>query len=194
MPAGSPPEIADPSDLVGQPDELQRLWTPYRMVYINGQDKPTDSSSDECPFCRAPKQTDEDALIVHRGRTAYVICNLYPYNPGHLLVCTFRHVSSYIDLTPEETVEVATLSQQAIKVIKHVSAPAGFNLGMNQGAVSGAGIAAHLHQHIVPRWQGDANFLPIIGRTKALPMFLGDTRQLFANGWTELFGGAATDA
>ena len=125
---------------------------------------------------------------MHRGRTAYVICNLYPYNPGHLLVCTYRHVSSYIDLDPQETVEVAELTQQAIRMILHVSGPAGFNLGMNQGQIAGAGIAAHLHQHIVPRWQGDANFLPVIGRTKALPQFLADTRQLFADGWAELFG------
>ena len=189
------PEIVDPADLVGHPDELQRLWTPYRMVYIEGENKPTSSSEDGCPFCRAPGRSDEDSLIVHRGRTAYVICNLYPYNPGHLLVCTYRHVAGYVDLTPEETVEVAELTQQAIRVIMHVSKPAGFNVGMNLGAVAGAGIAAHLHQHIVPRWQGDANFLPIIGVTKALPMFLADTRKLFADGWAQLAGAAEqTDA
>lgn len=184
----TPPEIMDAGDLPGQPDALQRLWTPYRMIYIDGADKPTDSTEHQCPFCRAPKRNDEDALIVHRGRTSYVICNLYPYNPGHLLICTRRHVSDYIDLTAEETIEVAELTQKAIRMIKHVSAPAGFNLGMNQGAVAGAGIAAHLHQHIVPRWPGDANFLPVVGRTKALPQFLADTRSLFAAAWTDLYG------
>ncbi len=187
------PQIIEAGDLPGQPDALQRLWTPYRMVYIDGQDKPTDSSEQECPFCRAPRRTDPDALIVHRGLTAYVICNLYPYNPGHLLVCTYRHVSDYIDLTRQETLEVAQLTQRAIRVVQHVSAPAGFNLGMNQGAVAGAGIAAHLHQHLVPRWPGDSNFLPVVGRTKALPQFLADTRKLFADAWTDLFGSAASE-
>lgn len=182
------PAFVDPADLPGEPDALQRLWTPYRMVYIDGKDKPTSRSEDECPFCRAPKRSDDDSLIVHRGVTAYVICNLYPYNPGHLLVCTYRHVSDYIDLTEQETCEVSELTQKAIRTIKNVSAPAGFNLGMNQGEVAGAGIAAHLHQHIVPRWQGDANFLPVVGRTKALPQFLADTRDLFASSWQELFG------
>ena len=183
-----PCEVIQPGELPGEPDALQRRWTPYRMVYIQGSSKPADGSAGQCPFCRAPERSDEESLIVHRGRTAYVICNLYPYNPGHLLVCTYRHVSSYIDLDPQETVEVAELTQQAIRMILHVSGPAGFNLGMNQGQIAGAGIAAHLHQHIVPRWQGDANFLPVIGRTKALPQFLADTRQLFADGWAELFG------
>lgn len=182
------PTLLDPADLAGQPDALQRLWTPYRMVYIAGENKPTDPSQQQCPFCRAPARADEESLIVHRGQTAYVICNLYPYNPGHLLVCTYRHVSDYIELDDDETCEIARLTQQAIRVIGRVSAPAGFNLGMNQGAIAGAGIAAHLHQHIVPRWLGDANFLPVTGSTKALPQFLGDTRQLFADAWVELYG------
>ncbi len=182
------PEVVEPAELAGQPDALQRLWTPYRMTYIEGSDRPRDDSAEQCPFCRAPRRSDADALIVHRGRWAYVICNLYPYNPGHLLVCSYRHVSSYIDLTPAETVEIAELTQKAVRVIQQVSAPAGFNLGMNQGSVAGAGIAAHLHQHVVPRWPGDANFLPIIGRTKALPQFLADTRRLLAEGWVDLFG------
>lgn len=194
MTASTTPEIVDPSDYPGQPDALQRLWTPYRMVYIDGADKPTDSSEEQCPFCRAPKRSDEDALIVRRGPFAYVICNLYPYNPGHLLVCSYRHVSDYIDLSADETRDVAELTQKAIRMIKHVSAPAGFNLGMNQGAVAGAGIAAHLHQHIVPRWRGDANFLPVVGRTKALPQFLADTRQLFADAWTDLYGSTSAEA
>jgi len=183
-----PCEVIEPGELPGEPDALQRLWTPYRMVYIQGESKPADGGAEQCPFCRAPQRSDEESLIVHRGERAYVICNLYPYNPGHLLVCTYRHVSSYVDLDAQETQEVAELTQRAVRVIQHVSAPKGFNLGMNQGEIAGAGIAAHLHQHIVPRWQGDANFLPVIGRTKALPQFLADTRKLFADGWTSLFG------
>ena len=178
------PQIIEAGDLPGQPDALQRLWTPYRMVYIDGQDKPTDSSEQECPFCRAPRRTDPDALIVHRGLTAYVICNLYPYNPGHLLVCTYRHVSDYTEVTDAESHEIAALTRQAMRVIRSVSRPAGFNLGINQGDVAGAGIAAHLHQHVVPRWQGDMNFLPVIAQTKAIPQLLGDTRALLADAWS----------
>ena len=178
-----PCEVIQPGELPGEPDALQRLWTPYRMVYIQGSSKPADGSAGQCPFCRAPERSDEESLIVHRGRTAYVICNLYPYNPGHLLVCTYRHVSSYIDLDPQETVEVAELTQQAIRMILHVSGPAGFNLGMNQGAIAGAGVDAHLHQHIVPRWNSDANFFPIIAKTKALPQLLGEVRETVANAW-----------
>ena len=101
--------------------------------------------------------------------------NLYPYSPGHLLVCPYRHVADYTDLTEEETAAVSRLTQQAMRVIRVASAPHGFNLGINQGAVAGAGIAAHLHQHVVPRWSGDANFLPVVGQTKALPQLLGQT-------------------
>lgn len=188
------PQIVDPADQPGVPDALQRLWTPYRMVYIGGTDKPKDTSEAQCPFCRAPDRPDAESLIVHRGAVAYVICNLYPYNPGHLLVCPFRHVSDYVALTPAEMLEVAELTRRAIQVIRHVSAPPGFNLGMNLGTVAGAGIAAHLHQHIVPRWQGDSNFLPVVGRTKAIPQFLADTRDLFAGAWLDLFGTTPDDA
>lgn len=175
--------------LAGVPDSLQRLWTPYRMAYIEGENKPADSlAGEECPFCRAPRRDDETSLIVRRGINAYVVLNLYPYNPGHLLVCPYRHISGYVETTDAESEEIATLTKQAIAVIKKVSAPVGFNIGMNQGAVAGAGIAAHLHQHVVPRWQGDSNFLPIIGRTKAVPQLLSQTRALFASAWQELFG------
>lgn len=170
-------------DFAGEPDAFQRLWTPHRMVYIGGENKPSDSSEPQCPFCRAPGRSDEDGLVVHRGERAYVVLNLYPYSPGHLMVCPYRHVAGYPELTPEETIEVATLTQQAMRVLRAVSDPMGFNLGMNQGAVGGAGIAAHLHHHVVPRWQGDMNFMPIIAGTKPVPQLLGDTRRLLAEAW-----------
>jgi ATP adenylyltransferase len=169
--------------LAGEPDGFERLWTPHRMVYLDGQDKPADQTEDQCPFCAAPARSDEEALIVHRGATSYVVLNLYPYNPGHLLVCPYRHVAGYIDLTPEETTEIATLTQDAIRALTAAAEPHGFNIGMNQGPVAGAGISAHLHQHVVPRWGGDSNFLPIIAKTKALPQLLGDTRQRLADSW-----------
>jgi len=169
----------------GEADGFERLWTPHRMLYIGGQDRPIGdgAGADACPFCRAPTLDDDAGLIVARGPSAYVVLNLYPYNPGHLLVVPYRHVADYTDLTAEETVGVADLTRTAMRVMREVSAPHGFNLGMNQGSVAGAGIAAHLHQHVVPRWQGDSNFLPIVGRTKALPELLGDTRDRLAAAW-----------
>lgn len=163
------------------PDSFQRLWTPHRMAYIGGEGKP--KGDDDCPFCTIPARSDDDGLIVHRGQYVYVVMNLFPYNAGHLLVCPYRHVSGYIDATVEETREMAELTQQAIRVLQKVSRPAGFNIGMNQGEVAGAGIAMHLHQHVVPRWLGDANFLPIIAQTKAVPQLLSDARNRLAAAW-----------
>ncbi|HST80305.1 MAG TPA: HIT domain-containing protein [Kineosporiaceae bacterium] len=170
--------------MAGEPDGFERLWTPHRMVYIKGEEKPhsSDAGSD-CPFCRAPLLSDEDALIVARGETSFAILNLFPYNPGHLLICPYRHIAGYPDLTPAETLEIAELSQQAMRVLAKVAVPHGFNLGINQGSVAGAGIAAHLHQHVVPRWGGDANFMPVIGQTKVLPELLADTRSRVAEAW-----------
>jgi ATP adenylyltransferase len=174
-------------DGVGVPDELQRLWTPHRMAYIKGQDKPVGEDADGCPFCRLPGLGDDaDALIIARGGLVYAVLNLYPYNPGHLMVVPFRHVADYTDLTPEETTELAEFTQKAMTVARSVSAPHGFNVGMNQGVIAGAGIAAHLHQHVVPRWGGDANFMPVIGHTKVLPQLLGETRGLLAKAWAEM--------
>ncbi len=180
-------DVVDP--LVGVPDGFQRLWTPYRMAYIRSHaiNEGTGlavSIDDECPFCDAPERKDDEALIVHRGQHCFVILNLFPYNSGHLLVCPYRHVADYTDLMEAERVELGDLTAEAMRVVREVAAPQGFNLGMNQGAVAGAGVAAHLHQHIVPRWAGDANFFPIIARTKALPELLGDARERLAHAWT----------
>ena len=178
-------DLVDPVRHPGTPDGFDRLWTPHRMVYISGENKPPSPDSGDCPFCTVQQVEDEPGLIVHRGQVGFVLLNLYPYSPGHLLVCPYRHVADYTDLTPQETVEIAELTQQAMAVVRRASAPHGFNLGINQGAVAGAGIAAHLHQHVVPRWSGDANFLPVVGQTKALPQLLGQTRQIIAEAWRE---------
>ncbi|MSW74757.1 MAG: HIT domain-containing protein [Actinobacteria bacterium] len=153
------------------------------MEYLKGENRPLKDNDVECPFCRIPQLDDESALIVARGKTAYVVMNLYPYNAGHLLVCAFRHVADLTDLTPEERNEISDLTAHAMKVLRTVSHASGFNIGMNQGAVSGAGVADHIHQHIVPRWAGDANFMPIIGQTKVLPQLLSQTRNDLAQGW-----------
>lgn len=174
----------DAAALPGVPDGFGRLWTPHRMAYIGGENKPADGAEgDGCPFCRIPALSDEDGLVVARGAVAYVVLNLYPYNGGHVLVVPYRHVADYTDLTDAEVAEVAALTRTAMRVLREVSGPHGFNLGMNQGAVAGAGIAAHLHQHVVPRWSGDSNFLPIVGRTRALPELLHDTRARLAAAW-----------
>lgn len=194
--------------LVGEPDGFERLWTPHRMVYIKGE-----ARRDACPFCEAAvpdgppdaavspdaasspdaavspdavaSPPEDDDLVVRRGTGVYVVLNLYPYNPGHLLVCPVRHVADLTDLTPAELAEISRLSQEAMRVLRATSGAAGFNLGLNQGAVAGAGIAGHLHVHVVPRYPGDANFLPIVGRTKALPDLLGTTRDVLRAAWDE---------
>jgi ATP adenylyltransferase len=168
----------------GVPDEFERLWTPHRMAYIKGAGKPTGPGAHEgCPFCIAPTLQDEDGLIIARGELVYAIMNLYPYNSGHVLICPYRHLADYTDLSREETAEFSDYTIRAIKALRIVSGPHGFNIGMNLGTVAGAGIAAHLHQHVVPRWGGDTNFMPVVGRTRVLPQLLADTRKLLADAW-----------
>ena len=174
------------------PDSFQRLWTPYRLAYITeaardavGRDALAgDTESGECPFCVAPGLGDEQALIVARGTHAYVLLNLYPYNSGHLLICPYRHVAEYDEATIDETAEIASMTQRAMRVLRATASVHGFNIGMNQGKIAGAGIAGHLHQHLVPRWQFDSNFFPIIAQTKALPRLLGEVRAEIANAWS----------
>ncbi|WP_370692292.1 HIT domain-containing protein [Nocardioides sp.] len=153
------------------------------MAYIRGESKPADDSERACPFCRMPGLDDADGLVVRRGSLAYAVLNLYPYAPGHLMVCPYRHIPDYTDTTDAEAAEIADLTRQAMRTVRAVSGAGGFNVGMNQGHVAGAGIAGHLHQHVVPRWPGDQNFMPIIGRTRTLPELLSDTRQLLADAW-----------
>lgn len=159
---------------------FERLWTPHRIAYIQSGPTPVDAP---CVFCAAVTRTDEDALIVHRGVEAYALLNLFPYNAGHLLVVPYRHVPGYDETTESEAAEIAEITQTAMRVLRATGNADGFNIGMNQGEVAGAGIAAHLHQHVVPRWSADANFFPIIARTKAMPRLLGDLRDTIAGAW-----------
>jgi len=186
-PAGRAPHEVEEQPGVGLRDAFQRLYTPHRMAYIKGENKPTgDESESGCPFCEIPRRPDDEALIVARGEVAYVVLNLYPYNSGHLMLVPFRHVADYAELTVAETTEIATMTQRAVRALRHASGAHGFNIGINLGTIAGAGIAAHLHQHVVPRWGGDTNFMPIVGNTRVLPALLGQTRQLVAEAWQEV--------
>jgi len=170
----------------GMPDSWQRLWAPHRMSYLEGENRPLAGNEIKCPFCRIAELDDAEALIVARGKEAYVVMNLYPYNAGHLLVCTNRHVAELPELTESERNEVQSLTAHGMKVLRKVSNASGFNIGINQGDVSGAGIAGHFHQHIVPRWGGDANFMPLIEKTKVIPKLLQESREQLAAGWNQI--------
>jgi ATP adenylyltransferase len=172
----------DPDQMEIAPDGLQRLWMPHRMAYIKGEGKPAGGDG-KCPFCEIPKMSDADGLIVARGTEVYAVLNLYPYNSGHLMVVPYRHVADYTDLTDTETAELADFTKRSMTALRTASQAQGFNIGMNMGQVAGAGIADHLHQHVVPRWGGDANYMPIVGHTKVLPQLLPDTRKLLADSW-----------
>lgn len=166
-------------------DAWDRLYTPHRMAYLTGEGKPShQGAGEECPFCIAPDLPVDEGLVVARGEVSYVVLNLFPYNSGHLMICPYRHVADYTELTQEEVTEIASLTQQSMRVLRAVSGAHGFNLGMNQGSVSGAGIAGHLHQHVVPRWGGDTNFMPIVAGTKVIPQLLAQTRSLLAEAWS----------
>lgn len=184
-PGPEPGGQLDPQQGVGSPDAFARLWTPHRMAYIQGEGKPAGDGHGECPFCLIPSMPDERGLVLARGELVYAVLNLYPYNSGHLMVLPYRHVADYTDLTDPECAELAALTQQAMRAVRRASGAQGFNIGINQGLVAGAGIAAHLHQHVVPRWGGDTNFMPVVGHTRVLPQLLADTRALLAEAWPD---------
>ena len=165
----------------GLQDAFARLYTPHRMAYLRGEGKGSD-----CPFCMIPGLSDADGLVVARGEHAYAVLNLYPYNSGHLMLVPYRHVAGYEELSQQEAAEVATLTQHALRALRHATGAQGFNVGMNLGVVGGAGIAAHLHQHVVPRWGGDTNFMPVVGHTRVLPQLLPETRDLLAQAWSQV--------
>jgi len=150
---------------------MQRLWTPWRMQYIVGE-----KARGGCIFCSAlERQDDRETLIVYRGQSAFVMLNKYPYNNGHLLVVPHLHTANLGDLTPDTQAELMALITQGVGWLKASSHPDGFNVGLNLGASAGAGVADHLHFHIVPRWTGDTNFMTISGETRVLPEWLDDT-------------------
>jgi ATP adenylyltransferase len=168
----------------GDPDLLQRLWTPHRMTYIAESVKGGSAGSSE-PFTDIPNMPDEDGLVVARGELVYAVLNLYPYNPGHLMIVPYRRVAELEELTDAESAALMAFAQKAIRVMKAVSRPHGFNVGLNLGHSAGGSLAEHLHMHVVPRWGGDANFITIIGGSKVIPQLLRDTRELLAAEWAK---------
>ena len=176
------PELV-PQEGVAVTDALARLWTPHRMAYIVGAAEAGGTEEEGCPFCRIPAMGDEDGLILARGEHVYAVLNLHPYNPGHLMVVSYRHVADLEDLTEAENVELTTMTRDAVRAIKKTSAPHGFNVGLNLGGVAGGSLSEHLHQHVVPRWGGDANFITVLAQTKVIPQLLAETRALLAKNW-----------
>ncbi|HWU22513.1 MAG TPA: HIT domain-containing protein [Nocardioides sp.] len=170
------------------PDGLERLWTPYRMAYVRGEEKVDEvPAKPVCPFCRItadPATSTDDSLVVHRGSTCFVVLNLFPYNPGHLMVLPYRHVPDLTDLDEPEADELTALTRAALVAIRRVSSPDAFNIGLNLGGAAGGSLSSHLHQHVVPRWTGDANFMTVVGGTKTLPQVLEDTHDLLIGAWS----------
>jgi ATP adenylyltransferase len=160
---------------------FERLWTPHRMAYV--ADAGADEDTGGCPFCAMREHRDGD-LVVARGDEVFAVLNLHPYNPGHLMVMPFRHVAELEDLTDSEAGELMTMTQRSVRVLKQVSGPHAFNVGLNLGGVAGGSLAGHLHQHVVPRWSGDANFITVVSGTKTLPQLLEQTRDLLVEAWT----------
>ena len=161
------------------------LWTPHRIAYIKGESRPADTDAGpQCPFCRT--DDTEEGLVVARGEHTYVVMNLFPYNPGHVLICPYRHVADFTELTAEESGELSWFQARMMRAIRAVSNPQGFNLGLNQGSAAGAGISGHLHQHIVPRWRGDSNFMTTVGGSRTMVMLLEESCALFAAALAEL--------
>ncbi|ADE57962.1 HIT family protein [Aminobacterium colombiense] len=158
---------------------MESIFAPWRMTYIADADK-----QKTCIFCEFPKKNeDEKNLILHRGTMCFVICNAFPYNPGHLMVAPYRHTAVYEELSDEELLEMHRLGGVCLKVLKKVMHPQGFNLGINLGKVGGAGFDGHLHLHIVPRWNGDTNFMPVLAETRVIAESLEQTYKRLRDEW-----------
>ena len=161
---------------------VDKIFAPWRSEYILSGDK----KGGGCIFCDYPKEDkDEENLIIHRGKLCFVIMNRYPYSAGHLMVIPYRHLHNFAELTADELTELMQLAQKAVETLTEVMHPDGFNLGMNIGKVAGAGIDRHLHLHVVPRWNGDTNFMPVIGDTRVISEALESAWKRLKEGWIQ---------
>jgi ATP adenylyltransferase len=150
-----------------------RIWAPWRLAYVKDASKDIE---EECIFCAKPAEDDDEAnLIVHRGESCFVLLNLFPYTNGHLMVAPFEHIGRLQELPPETVTEIMTLAKRAMDGLERTYEPHGYNVGFNQGRVAGAGFEHHIHMHVVPRWGGDTNFMPVIADTKVMPQTLEDS-------------------
>ncbi|HSC90378.1 MAG TPA: HIT domain-containing protein [Gaiellaceae bacterium] len=156
----------------------RQLWAPWRLEYVQAADE-----QEGCVFCLARDGDDTDRLVVHRGERGFVLLNRYPYSSGHLMVAPDRHVGELAELDAGEAAEIHALAVGALAALRVVYAPDGFNLGWNLGRVAGAGIVDHVHLHVVPRWNGDTNFMPVLGDVKVIPEHLAETRRRLADAW-----------
>jgi ATP adenylyltransferase len=159
---------------------VKQLWAPWRLEYIKSADEETG-----CIFCSAAEGDDEERLVVHRGTRAIVLLNKFPYSSGHFMVAPTRHIGEYGDIEDDEAVELHTLAANGMAALTEVYAPHGYNVGWNLGRVAGAGVLDHVHMHVVPRWGGDTNFMPVLADVKVLPEHLAETRRRLAEAWPE---------
>jgi ATP adenylyltransferase len=157
---------------------VKQLWAPWRLEYIQGADE-----QEGCFFCRAREADDEPGLVVHRGEHAFVLLNRFPYASGHLMVAPYRHEAEFGELEGAEVLEVHRLAATGLGALAETMRPAGFNLGWNLGRIAGAGVLDHVHLHVVPRWAGDTNFMPVLADVKVLPEALEETRRRLADSW-----------
>ena len=157
---------------------MRQLWAPWRLEYVQAADE-----QPGCVFCRALALPDEEALVVHRGERAFVLLNKYPYASGHLMVAPTRHVGELGELEDEEALEIHRLGAHGLAALAETFAPQGYNVGWNLGRVAGAGVVDHVHMHVVPRWAGDTNFMPVLADVKVLPEHLVETRRKLASAW-----------
>ena len=154
------------------------LWAPWRLEYVQSADE-----QPGCVFCLAAGGDDEERLVVHRGDNAFVVLNKFPYSSGHLMVAPYRHAGDFADLTNDEALEIHALTRRGLDALRELYAPDGFNLGWNLGRVAGAGVVDHVHLHVVPRWGGDTNFMPVLADVKVIPEHLEETRGRLTRAW-----------
>ena len=161
------------------------MWSPWRMTYVSAE-KEHGAEGSSCPFCDLPTRGDDArTYILYRGARAFVIMNLYPYNNGHLMVVPYAHVDALGALDEPTLTEMMTLAQRSQAVVGEAMRPQGFNVGINQGRAAGAGIADHIHMHVLPRWVGDTNFMPALGDVRVMPQHLDETYSLLLPGFSE---------